>query len=571
MRLVFKVLKSAKKYYKHLILSLFFLLVMNITQLVSPQIIRKFLNLIEVRDERLLEKSIYYALLYLLVCFLSSFSTGMRTYLSHVAAWNYVHDIRVKLYDHIQRLSLKFYHDKQTGQLMSRILSDTSVMELFIAHAAPEILNDFILLIGVLVILFTMNKILAITSVLVVPFIFGAVWVYSKKVRPLFKDAHQKFGELSACVQDNISGIKEIQVFNRQDFEFDRVWGISNEDKNLRLDALKKSAMCHPSINFFNRLGTVFVIAVGGILAARGQIQGSEIVAFVLYLNVFFQPINDFARLSEDLQNSLAAAERVFELLSEESDVKEKENAIDIGRCKGNIEFKNVCFSYRDNVPVLKDLNLSIKEGQTIALVGPTGVGKTTIASLIARFYDPASGQILLDGHDLRDISLASLRDNISMVLQDVFLFNGTVAENIAYGSENVTMEDIKRAAKIANADEFIEKMDNGYDTIIGERGIKLSGGQKQRISIARAILRNRPILILDEATAAVDNTTERLIHEAIDNVIKDKTTIIIAHRLSTIKNADKIAVIQDGNIAEIGTHDELIKKNGIYASLYNE
>lgn len=360
-------------------------------------------------------------------------------------------------------------------------------------------------------------------------------------------------------IQDDLSGIKEITIFNKQDYEYNRIRSVSKAFTDLNLSALRKSAIFHPMIGFLNQFGVALVIAAGGFLAASGGIRSSEIVKFILYLNMLYTPISAFARISEDLQNSLAAGERVLDLFAVESEVKEKENSLDITDVKGDIKLNDICFAYEKENTVLKNVSLHIAPGEKVALIGPTGGGKTTIANLITRFYDPDSGSITLDGHDLKDLSFRSLRDNISIVLQDVFLFHGTVSENIAYGVENPTRNEIIRAAKIANAHNFIIEMPDGYETIIGERGVKLSGGQKQRLSIARAILRNKPILILDEATAAVDNTTEKLIHTAIENVIQNRTTIIIAHRLSTIRNCDKIVVISEGAIAEIGTHEELL------------
>ena len=304
-------------------------------------------------------------------------------------------------------------------------------------------------------------------------------------------------------------------------------------------------------------------------MAAGGEIDAGEVVAFLLYLSSLYAPINSLARTNEDLQDSLAAGERIFQMLEVKSAVTDKENAVDIGKAEGNLEFKNVSFSYNESAEVLSDFSLKINKGETVALVGSTGVGKTTIASLITRFYDPTKGAILLDGVDLRDMTIHSLHENISMVLQDVFLFHGTVSENIRYGAPDATDEEVFAASRLANAEGFINELENGYDTIVGERGVRLSGGQKQRIAIARAILRNRPILILDEATSAVDNRTERLIHEAIDKVIENRTTIIIAHRLSTIKNADKIVVIEDGGVKEMGSHEELLQLNGAYNKLY--
>lgn len=569
MKLTVKILGAAKKYWGFLGVALFATLFNSILSLISPQIIRQLIALVEKGDPETFQKSLRLALIFLILAALQLVFQFLRSYLNHLAAWRFVEDLRVRLYDHIQNLSMRFFHDKQTGQLMSRILNDTATMELFIAHAAPDLISNLIIFAGVILVMFLMNPTLALASLTVVPLIATGVWIYATRVRPLFRGRHQKNAELSGVLQDNLSGVKEIQIFNREEKEASRVAEVSRAFTSMTLAALKRSAVIHPLITFFNQLGTVLVIAVGGYLAARRGIPASDIVVFFLYISKFYEPINSLARLNEDLQDSLAAGERIFELLEQSGDVKEAKKPIDIGTAKGHITFKNVCFAYNENLDVLTDFSLDIAAGETVALVGPTGVGKTTIASLTTRFYDPVSGEVLLDGINIKKLSLKSLRANISFVSQDVFLFHGSVADNIAYGADSASMEQIIHAAKIANAHDFIAEMEDGYDTIVGERGVRLSGGQKQRISIARALLLDRPILILDEATASVDNTTEQLIHEAIDSVIANRTTLIIAHRLSTIKNADKIAVISDGAVAELGVHDELIKKGGLYAALY--
>ncbi|MBE5039634.1 ABC transporter ATP-binding protein [Ructibacterium gallinarum] len=569
MKTFFGIFKMTAKYTWCFVIVGICMLVQIISQVSAPNLIGEFLNLVEDKIPNLIQESLKIGGLLLLVAFLQALTQGLRSYFSHVAAWCSIRDIRIRLFDHIQRLSMGFFQDKQTGQLMSRILSDTNVLELLIAHAGPEVILDILLFTVIMIILFIQNVLLALTAMLVIPMILAATFYFAKRVRPQFKAAHQKTAELMGIIQDDLSGIKEITVFNKQDYEQERVKDVSETFTRLNLSALKKSAIFHPMIGFFNQFGIALVITAGGILAASNGIRSSEIVKFVLYLNMLYTPISAFARISEDLQNALAAGERVLELFDTKSQVQEKENAVDISNVKGEIIFQDVCFAYEKDNTVLKNINLHIAPGEKIALIGATGGGKTTIASLIARFYDPSSGRITLDGHDLKDLTLHSLRENISIVLQDVFLFHGTVAENIAYGVDSPTHEDIVRAAKIANAHHFIIEMPQGYDTIIGERGLKLSGGQKQRLSIARAVLRNKPVLILDEATSAVDNTTEKLIHNAIENVIQNRTTIIIAHRLSTIRNCDKIVVIENGEIAEAGTHEELLSNpNGIYTKL---
>ena len=564
------IFKLTKKYRWCFVIVGICMVLQTISQVWAPNLIGGFLSEVETGAESLTYHSIWYGILLLILAATQALTQGLRSFFSHKAAWCSINDIRVNLFDHIQRLSMSFFQDKQTGQLMSQVLSDTNVLELLIAHAGPEIILDVLLFTTIMVILFVKNVSLALVATIVIPFILLATFYFAKRVRPMFKTAHQKTAELMGIVQDDLSGIKEITVFNKQDFEYERVRGMSEEFTNLNLRALKKSAVFHPLISFLNQFGVALVIAAGGILAAVNGIKSSEIVEFVLYLNMLYTPISAFARISEDLQNSLAAGERVLDLFAVKSEVVESDNPVELQHVKGEIRLLNVSFSYEEDNEVLSGINLTIQPGEKVALIGETGGGKSTIANLITRFYDPDSGEITIDGQNLKDVSFHSLRDNISIVLQDVFLFHGTVRENIAYGVDHPTEEDIIRAAKIANAYEFICEMPAGFDTVIGERGVKLSGGQKQRLSIARAVLRDKPILILDEATAAVDNTTEHLIHQAIENVIENRTTIMIAHRLSTIRNCDKIVVIEDGKIAEMGTHDELLQNpQGIYTRLY--
>ena len=566
MKLIMRILSAGKKYWGYIVATLVSMVLLTAFQLISPNLIKKLISLISENDPQLGDKALKIALV-LGVTYIGQWVFGFcKAYLSHLAAWNFVSELRVKAYDKLQHLSIGYYHDKQTGQILSRVANDTAELETLIAHAVPDLIVSILTLVGVVTILLFINVQLTLYTFITMPvFIYLAI-KFATKVRPQFKEAHQMRGEFYALLNDNISGMREIQVFNKQEYEHQQVDKKSKEHIGFLLKALKLSAFFHPSMNFVAQLGTAIVVGVGGYLASQGSVDVSEIVAFMLYINMFYQPIQTLARLNEDLQNSLAAAQRVFELIDSKSEVEEKEDAKELPRTTGHIQFNNVKFHYVEDIPVIKQLDLDIGSGQMIAFVGETGVGKTTIASLINRFYDPVEGEILMDGVNIKDVTLKSLRDNISMVMQDIFLFNGTVADNIGYGAKASTMDEIVEAAKKANAHEFILKLENGYDTIIGERGVKLSGGQKQRLAIARAILRDTPVLILDEATSAVDMGTERLIHQAIDAVAKDRTTIVIAHRLATVKNADRIIVLEKGEVIESGTHDELINLGGAYS-----
>ena len=376
-------------------------------------------------------------------------------------------------------------------------------------------------------------------------------------------------GELNAQLQDSLSGLHEIQSFGQEKNESERVRKKNFEQVTAMLRALRAGAVFHPSVEFLSSAGTVLVVFFGGFLAYNGQLSVEDIVAFVLYLSLFYAPVSSLANLLESLQQSLAGAERVALIFDTPSAIQSKPDAQDIGRVQGAVAFENVSFHYSNKVPILKNISFSCKPGMMVALVGPTGVGKTTTTQLIPRFYDPVEGRILIDGKDIRDVTLESLRQNISPVLQDTFLFNGTISENIGYANPSATQEEIEAAAKAANIHEDILSMPDQYETKVGERGLRLSGGQKQRIAIARAIIRQSPIIVLDEATASVDVQTEKKIQKAIQNLAGQRTIIAIAHRLSTIRDADMILVFHEGEIAERGTHEELLQKQGLYYNMH--
>jgi ATP-binding cassette subfamily B protein len=563
-----RILKHGRKYWKYLIVAGISLLVITALNLITPWKVRELVDILSKENGDKMATIRNIAVILVVAYAARAIFTYLNRYYSHVAAWNLVEDMRVVVYEKLQKLSLSFYHDKQTGQLMSRAINDTATLEVLIAHAVPDLITNVLILIGTGILLFIISPLLAALTLIPIPFLILGGAMFTKKILPNFREAQGKLGELNAVMQDNISGMKEIQAFNQQSRERKRIKKGAKKYTSAILHALKLSAVFHPAVEMISSLGTVIVVAFGGWLALRNYVDTADIVGFIMFLGLFYQPITTLARVIEDLQQATAGAERVFELIDAEPDIVDSEGAVTIGRSKGEIAFKNVSFHYIPQSPVLKNISFAAKPGQMIALVGPTGVGKTTVISLMARFYDPTSGEIRIDNKNIKDVTVASLRNQISIVLQDVFLFNGTVADNIAYGSRDDSFEDIVKAAKIARAHEFITEMSEGYDTVIGERGVKLSGGQKQRLSIARAVLRDTPILILDEATASVDVETETQIQQAIGELAGSRTIIVIAHRLSTVKQADNILVLKEGEIVESGTHEELIKRNGLYRHL---
>lgn len=480
-------------------------------------------------------------------------------------------DMRTEIFDHYQKLSFRFYDNQKVGQLMSRVTNDLfEISELF-HHGPEDIVISLIKFIGSFLILVNIHLGLALCTFAILPIMFLYAYYFNGKLKRAFKRNRAKIADINAQIEDSLSGIRVVKSFVNEDIEKEKF----DAGNQAFLTSKKKAYMCmagyHAGLGAFTSLITVIVVVAGAIFLTRGSLQVTDLVTFVLYIGTFTEPVKKLINFTEQFQNGASGYERFIEILSIEPDIKDLPEAVSVENLDGAIAFNNVSFSYDDNKEnVLTNINLKVREGEYVALVGSSGAGKTTLCSLIPRFYEVSEGQIVIDGIDIRNMTLKSLRSNIGIVQQDVYLFTGTIMENIRYGKPGATDEEVYTAAKNANAHAFIMELPDGYNTDIGQRGVKLSGGQKQRLSLARVFLKDPSILIFDEATSALDNESEKVVQESLEKLAKNRTTIVIAHRLSTIRNAERIIVLTEDGIAEEGTHASLMNKNNIYARFYN-
>ncbi len=492
-------------------------------------------------------------------------------YYGHIMGAKMEYNMRNEIFAHYQKLSFSFFDNQKVGQLMSRVTNDLfEISELF-HHGPEDIVISIIKLIGSFSILLSINWRLALVAFAIVPVMLVYAFYFNIKMKRAFVKNRARIADINAQIEDNLSGIRVVKSFANEEMEMDKFKVGNDRFVESKRESYRYMGLYHSGLGAFTTFISVIVIAVGAVFITTNLISITDLITFLLYINNFTEPIKKLINFTEQFQNGASGYTRFLEILSINPDITDKPDARELINAKGNITFENVYFHYEEHSEtVLSNLNLHVNSGQYIALVGTSGVGKSTLCSLIPRFYDVSSGRILIDGEDIRDYTLKSLRNNIGIVQQDVYLFTGSVMDNIRYGNPHATDAEIVAAAQNANAHDFIMNLPEGYDTNIGQRGVKLSGGQKQRLSIARVFLKNPPILIFDEATSALDNESEKVVQESLEKLAKNRTTFVIAHRLSTIRNAEKILVLSENGIAESGSHEELLAKEGIYAELYN-
>lgn len=550
---------------------MFFAFVSAAAALVIPLVVRYVTSAITVMEVTEAQSMILkLGILMLILVFVQWYSNYYISYYGHVMGAKIEYDMRAEIFDHYQKMSFSFYDEQKVGQLMSRVTSDLFDITELLHHGPENIAISFIKIIGAFLILMSINRYLVIAAFALIPFMLIFAYVYNKKMKRAYRKNREKIAEINSQIEDNLSGIRVVKSFANEELENEKFKSGNDGFLAAKKNSYHYMGHYHSGLTAFTTLIHVMVIFFGGFMVTRGIVNVTDMVTFLLYINVFTDPVRTLIDFTEQFQNGYSGYERFIQMLDIMPDIQDAEDAQKLEQVKGNICFEDVCFRYsKENDAVLQRINLNVPAGEYVALVGPSGIGKSTLCSLIPRFYEVTGGRITIDGKDIRKLQLKSLRDNIGMVQQDVYLFAGSVYDNIAYGKPGASREEVIEAAQNANAHAFIMELPQGYDTDIGQRGIKLSGGQKQRLSIARVFLKNPPILIFDEATSALDNESEKVVQESLEKLAANRTTFVIAHRLTTIRNAEQILVLTEQGIEEQGTHDELMAKKGIYAGLY--
>jgi len=506
----------------------------------------------------------------LVIAALDAVCTYAEKYLTTSVGQWVTYDLRRTLYAHIHRLSLAFHDNERTGDLISRVTKDVDDIQSFITSGLLSSFINVLTLVGMVAVMFHLNWQFTLVALSIAPVLFFIVYTYTRRIKRASRDVRKKESAVFSVVEEALSSIRVVKAFAREEYEQSRLEEASLQEVETTLRARSLKAKLTPLVGLIVAVGTCLVLWFGARLILAGSLSAGSLVLFIMYLNKMYKPMQELSKMTDTYSKAAVGYERIQEILQTHKEVLDLPRAQNAPRLKGKIEFEHVSFAYNPEEPVLKDVSLVIEPGQVAALVGPTGVGKTTIVSLISRFYDPVEGVVKIDGIDIRRFKQKSLRQQLSFVLQETLLFHGPIWQNIAYGKPEATRDEIMRAAELANATEFIEKMPQGFDTIVGERGVTLSGGQRQRIAIARAIIRNTPILVLDEPTSGLDSASEKLVFEALDRLIEGNTAIVIAHRLSTIRRADVIFVVNEGEIVERGRHEQLLKNHGLYAKLHS-
>lgn len=546
--------------------------VISLVDLAYPQILRTMTKTLFTQDKDMILHALPVIAVSLFVMYIvQSLCKYYVTYQGHMMGANMERDMRRELFDHYQELSFSYYSRNNSGQMMSKLVSDLFDISEFAHHGPENLFISLVKIVGAFIFLFFINKKLALPLIILVIVMFVFSFRQNAKMQETFMENRRKIGDVNASLQDTLSGIRVVQSFANEDIErakfkkSNEAFLVSKRDNYHCMGSFMSSNL------FFQGMMYLVTLVYGGYLIAQGEMQTADLAMYALYIGIFISPIQILVELVEMMQKGLSGFRRFLDVMETESEIRDADNAAELTDVKGHVRYDHVSFHYSDDeTPVLSDISIDIPAGKSIALVGPSGSGKTTICSLLPRFYDVTGGSITVDGKDIRGLTLKSLRSQIGMVQQDVYLFDGTIKDNIAYGKPGASDEEIIKAAKCASIHDFIMELPDKYDTYVGERGTRLSGGQKQRISIARVFLKNPPILILDEATSALDNESERWIQKSLEELSKNRTTITIAHRLSTIRDADEIIVITEEGIAERGTHAELLEKNGLYAAYYN-